>query len=163
MALHKTSILKTSRGFTLLEVVITLAIFSVIAGFGLFITESAFRQSSFAADRDLLVALLQHARAQAIANVCGGTCTGNDGLPHGVHIDSAGHTLTAFQGSSYNSGDTQNQVFTQNPNTVETGATDIIFAQRTGAVTSQQIVTVTAIGRTSVITIEPNGRVWWTN
>jgi len=148
-----------TRGFTLVELLTVMGLFVLLAGLGLFVSMDAYRGSSFRTDRDLLVALLQHARAQAVNNICTGSCT--DGAAHGVAA--TGGVYIAFQGTSYNSSDPQNQVFSANPAVMLGGDTEVLFAQLTGAVAARRVITLAAAEQVSVITIEPNGRIWWTN
>lgn len=153
-----------SRGFTLFEVLIVIAIMVVVLGFGLFASMDSFRGGSFRSDRDLLVALLQHARSQAINNICvASTCT--DGSAHGVHVDNFAHTYTVFEGTTYNATNVQNQTFQFSPATSISPAptVDVDFSQLDGTIAATKTITLTGGGRTSVITIDPSGRIYWTN
>jgi len=152
----------SSRGLTLVEILVVLTLFLIVGATALLVSMDTYRGTSFRSDRDLLVALLQHARIQSINNICAGSGC-KDGKAHGVHIDQSAHTFTAFQGVTYASRDiSQDQAFNENPTTVATGATDIIFTQLTG-VSNAQLITLTANGKTSVITIDTSGRIAWTN
>lgn len=149
-----------AKGFTLIEVLTVLGLFTLLAGLGLFASMDLYRGSSFHSERDLLVALLQHARAQAVNNICRGMCT--DGVAHGVKIGSGNYIV--FQGSSYASRDaTQDQTFATSPLVTSSGDTEVVFAQLTGVAMPPAVIVLRIGGQVSTTTIEPNGRIWWTH
>ena len=148
-----------ARGFSMLEVLVVLGMFAIVAGFGLFVSMETFRGSNFHSDRDLLVALLQRARAQAVNNMCtGSACT--DGVPHGVHIETDKYVL--FQGSAYSSSDPLNSTFSANPSVTRPASQDVIFAQLTGN-TSATSIALSGGGRSSTISISAQGQITWDN
>ena len=152
--------LAPAKGFTLIEILVVMGLFALLAGLGLMVSMDTYRGSSFRADRDLFVALLQHARAQAVNNICTGTCT--DGAAHGVGVAAGAYTV--FQGSSYGARDaSQDQTFTASPMVTPSGDTEVVFEQLTGAVVSQRVIVLNGDGKVSTTTIETNGRIWWTN
>ena len=133
--------------------------FAIVGGFALFVSQETYRGSNFRSDRDLLVATLQRARAQAMNNICFGTCT--DGKPHGVHIESDKYIV--FQGSTYDSSDSNNATFQSTITTAKTPSTlDIVFSQLSGTTTAIA-VTLVGGGHTSVISIGSEGQITWTN
>lgn len=85
----KFPILNREDGFSLIEIVIVMALLAIIGGLALIMNFDDYRGYSFRNERDLLVSVLQRARSQSVNNVClsGLSCTG--GQPHGVHIGSA--------------------------------------------------------------------------
>jgi type IV fimbrial biogenesis protein FimT len=164
MRLHNTS--KSTKGFTLIEVLVVLSMLAIVAALAVFVSMDTYRGSSFRADRDLLVALLQHARAEAIHNICAGTsCTNTSpaaDTTHGLYVGATTYTL--FQGSSYALRTTaEDQNYSEDALVSRTGATEVVFQPLTGTVAAQATITLTGSGKTSVITIEPSGRIWWTN
>jgi prepilin-type N-terminal cleavage/methylation domain-containing protein len=58
-----------ARGFTLVEVLISIAILTLLAGLGLFVTVGAYQGSVSRSERDIVVSLLERARSRAMANV----------------------------------------------------------------------------------------------
>ncbi|OGG91506.1 hypothetical protein A3H16_03425 [Candidatus Kaiserbacteria bacterium RIFCSPLOWO2_12_FULL_53_8] len=79
---------------------IVMALVTIVGAFGLLLGTDSYRGYSFHSDHDILVAALQHARSQAIGNVClGEGCT--HGMPHGVFIDAAHNRYVIFQGTNY--------------------------------------------------------------
>ena len=150
---------KSGNGFTFLEILVVMGMFALVAGFALFVSMETYRGSNFRSDRDLLVAALQRARAEAMNNICLGTCA--DGKPHGVHIQSDKYVV--FQGSVYDSSDANNAAFQSTVTSTKTPATlDIIFSQLSGTTTATA-VTLTGSGHTSVISIGSEGQITWTN
>ncbi|MBI3630784.1 MAG: hypothetical protein HY221_00390 [Candidatus Sungbacteria bacterium] len=143
---------------------VVLTLFLVLGSFALLVSTDTYRGSSFRSDRDLLVALLQHARAQSISNVCAGSSCADDGAKHGVHVDGTNHIYTAFTGTSYVAGDPQNQIFEEAPTVTPTPTTfDVVFNQLDGTIASAQTIKLDALGKTSTITIDPSGKISWTN
>src|ERR1043166_3537154 len=100
MALPNT--LTRNRGFTLIELIITIGLISIIATFGLFLSWDYYRGTAFLSEQKIVVSILQKARNQSMSNVCLGTCT--DGKAHGVKFLADKYVI--FQGNSYLSRDT---------------------------------------------------------
>ena len=144
------------RGFTLFEVLIVIGLFTLLGGLALFMSMDSYRGSSFRSDRDLLVSLLQHARARAMNNMCIGTCT--DGKPHGVRVEPDRYVV--FQGPGYSPSDPENAVFPANPSISRTGM-NVVFSQLS-ATTTATSTTLTGGGRASVISISADGQITWT-
>jgi len=138
-----------------------MGIFIMVGGLALFVSMETYRGSSFRSDRDLLVAALQHARAQAMNNICFGTgCA--DGEAHGVHIQSDKYIV--FQGSIYDSSDLNNAAFDSTITTTKTPATlNILFSQLSGNSTPATITLTDVEGHTSAISVSAEGQISWTN
>lgn len=157
------------KGFTLLEILITIGLLAIVASLGLFVSMESYHNSSFHNERDLFISALQHARAQAVNNVCIGlSCT--EGQPHGVHIVTTAGTVThyiVFQGTTYNSVDPLNTVIDVGKNISQnlqvTGMTDVYFDQLSASTTPTTITLQNNLGESSVITIGNEGQISWTN
>jgi Tfp pilus assembly protein FimT len=164
MASRSTYRFANARGVTLLEVLLVVGLFSVLGGFALFVSMDQFRGSSFYTERDLVVGMLQHARALSVNNVCAGSSCQN-GLPHGVRFDAGAFTL--FQGASYSAVDPLNARFDANTAFTHGGTLSggsVIFSQLSGT-TSCSSCTFTlsdAAGHSSTITITADGQITWT-
>ncbi len=144
---------KSGAGFTLIEVLIVIAIFSLLAGFGLLISMDFWRSYSFSSERTIAVSVLQKARTQSMINL--------DQAPHGVRIDSTGYTI--FEGASYVPGALLNEVITKQPAiaiTCTLSPCDIIFGQLSGTSTPST-VTISDGQRSANITINNEGRIDW--
>lgn len=112
--------LHTSRrdnGFTLIELIIVLAITTTILGVGFFVSLDAYRQHVFQSERTVLVSVLQKARSRALSNmyqsahgVCyeepnyiifrGTTCAsglfGNEEIPSNISLARASRFSNSF-------------------------------------------------------------------
>jgi len=131
----------------------------------LFVSMDSYRGSSFRSERDTLVSVLQKARGQAMSNICLGSCTGNDGLKHGVHFTSTQYII--FQGNSYSAADSTNQAVPINNSVTITDTSsnppaDIIFNQL-DAVTAAATIRIADGSHTSDITINTEAQISWTN
>jgi len=149
-------------GFTLVEILVVLALVVVVGKFALMISFDTYRDSSYHADRAYLIAALQHARALSVDNVC----EGNDcesGVPHGVSIQSDEYVI--FQGVSYAARDPSlDEVIGADPTIVRTGLIEVVFAPGSGDVSSPGYFTLTdASGHTSTVTIGNYGQIFWSD
>lgn len=150
------------RGFSLIEVVLVIALVSLCAGYGMFFSMDSYRSHSFYTDRDALVSLLQHARAESMSNICGGTgCTG--GLQHGAVVESDRYVL--FEGANYSTRDaSQDITIERSPLMSATGLTEAIFAVGSGDVaTTGTIYLSDASHHESDISIGSEGQISWTH
>lgn len=158
------------RGFTLIEVLIVMALIVFVAGFGLIVNMESYRATSFRTERDTLVALLQKARSESINNMCfSAACTG--GKPHGIHMGA--HQYVLFQGESYATRDVAlDEVVGARYLGLTTTApsfNDIVFSRLAGTTTpnpggTQTLTLVDSAGvETSVITVSLEGQISWTN
>jgi len=158
----------TNRAFTLLEVMIVMALVVVVGAFGLMLGMDSYRGYAFHSDRETLVAALQHARSQAVGNVCIGTSCAH-GMPHGVYIDAAHSQYVIFEGESYATREADvDAAIDGSPTMTRSGISEIVFAQLSGNASSPsptpwEIVLTDRAGRTSTTTIESEGRIWWTH
>lgn len=175
----QTSNINTKAGFTLIEMVIVISLIAVIGGFGLFFGIDSLRGYSFHSDRDTLVSTLQHARAEAMANICRGKaadCT-DGGKPHGVYIDTTNRKYVIFQGATYVSRDSdQDAPIDANNLTTWKGVNEVVFAELSGDAASADsspdcaseaepicIIVGDQASRTSVITVNSEGQILWSN
>jgi len=160
----------TRSGFTLIELVVVLALIAMVSGFGLIVSMENYRGYSFHNERDTLVTLLTKARSQAVSNMCfGASCT--NGRPHGLHLEP--HHYTLFQGDSYATRDTAvDEVLDaryEGVSAVVPSFTDIVFAQLSGKAVANPlgVATITLIDSagkdTSTISINTEGQISWTN
>lgn len=164
---HRSNRLNVQSGFTLIEILVVMAIFIIIAGFALFVSMDSYRGYSFRSERDTAVIVLQKARSQAMSNSCVGSCSGNDGLKHGVHFDSVGNQYVIFQTTGdYTTGrDAGADQFIPVNNNVSINFPDVVFNQLDGAVPGAPISSTIsdAVGHSSTITINSEGQIDWTN
>ncbi len=72
--------MKNQKGFTLIEILISVAILSIIIGLGLFISFDFYKSYSFRSEESTIVSILQKARSQSMNNI--------NQTRHGVHFAS---------------------------------------------------------------------------
>ncbi|MDQ5922518.1 MAG: GspH protein [Patescibacteria group bacterium] len=157
---------RDNKGFTLIEMVIVLALITIVGGLGLYFGLDSLRGYSFHSDRDVLVSVLQHARSEAISNICRGEgCT--DGKPHGVFIRPPEHpkSYVIFQGTDYANRDIDyDVVIDASSSTSFSGINEIVFERLSGnAITIGDINLVDDRNHTSTISISSMGQILWTN
>lgn len=147
------------HGFTLIELVMVLALIGVIASFSAAMSLSSLSKSAVTQERDLFVTLLlRGARAASLANI-GGTA-------HGVQIDNTNHQYILFNGTTFTAGTASNRVIPYTNNTISItknlpGET-IVFEQLSGNVTSGDGILTISNGNTSQsIIIRSNGQIDW--
>ena len=157
--------LNLSSGFTLLEVLVVLGIFTILGTLGLIASMDMYRGFAFRNDRDMLVTVLQKARSESINNICIGTsCTA--GQPHGIALEEGRYIV--FQGTSSTTRDTSVDEIIRTQYgalVVGTGSrTEVVFKQLSGDVAATGTITLidTAL-HTSVVSISSEGRVSWSN
>src|SRR5579859_6997626 len=152
MASHKVC---TARGFTLVEVLVVIGILAIVAacctlGVG------SFQGGGFRAERDVLLASLMHARAQAQHAVCdAASCTG--ALPHGVYVrtDASGRIMSAvlFEGSAYDPNDALNVETPLSGSAVLAGSNTVIFEPFSGDAMASGTLSLTSGSQSAAITI----------
>ncbi len=152
-------------GFTLLEILVVMGLVLMVVAFGLIVSFDDYRGFTFRNERDIVVSVIQKARGQAINNMCfGAGCT--DGKAHGVYFGIPGQYVV-FQGASYATRDTavDEVIEARDKASVLSGMQSVVFGRlRADATTAGgATLTISQPGHTSTITIEPEGRVWWTN
>jgi len=149
-------------GFTLIEIMTVIGLFTIIAGVGMFFDFDNFRAYSFHSERDTLISTLQHARAEAVSSICRGPC--DEGKPHGVKI--LDNKFIIFQGTDYVSADRDyDAIMDANPNMLHGGLPEVVFEQLSGDVDTPGDITLTDnySGRKSTISINSEGQILWTD
>ena len=84
--------LPVQAGFTLIEIVIVIAIVGFLAIFGIIIGADSYARYNFHSEEDIAVSLLQRARSESINNI--------GGVTHGIYFADPAD-LILFSGSSY--------------------------------------------------------------
>ncbi len=147
------NISRQSNGFTLVEILITIAILAVIFSLGVFISLDFYKSFSSRSERDTIVSILQKARGQALANI--------DQLKHGVHFSTIPTQYILFEGDAYNPGNPGNSVFDAAAGVTIVGAPiDVIFDQLSG---QSSPITISVQDQTGshAISINAAGRIDW--
>lgn len=141
----------TEKGFTLLEVVLSLAVIAVIAGISIPVYES------FQVRNDLDITATTYAQSLRRAQILAEAVDGD--IAWGVYI--IGGSITLFKGTSYPLRDSSfDEVFTIPPSITPSGIAEIVFTKFTGLPQTTGIVTLTSnINETRTITINARGTV----
>lgn len=154
-------------GFTVIEIMVVVAIIVIIGSVTMATNMDSFRGYSFRDERDILINTLTRARSMAVNNMCfGETCEG--GKPHGIHFEADKYTI--FQGSTWASRDGEvDEVIEINP-VIEISTSlllpfDVIFAQLSGDVLIGVLdITISDdTFHTSIISLNSEGQIKWTN
>ena len=144
------------RGFTLIEIMITMALFILLAGIGVGAYFSYYSFSLIKNDMNQVNTLIRDTRFKALKN----PLTDN----YGIHIDSATRTITSFR-DTYNPVNTENidveleqldiTDLSLNPNI---GTTDeILFEAQTGKTQNDGSFTLSENNYSHTIIINPQG------
>lgn len=148
----------STTGFTVIELLLVLALVGIVSAFGLAMSLSSVARSSVQTERDLFVTLLlRGARAEAIANA------GEE--PRGIYIDNQNHRYILFSGSSYSNNNATNRAIPYTDDSLSisnTGGDTIIFEQLSGNVTTGAgTISVTNGVATQTININTVGQIDW--
>jgi len=146
------------RGFTLIEILITLGLLAVVFSFGLFISFDFYKSYSSRSEQDVVVSILQKARSQAMDNI--------NQTKHGVHYGSGvdchsfSKCYVLFEENSFVSGTSSNLEIESNPATTVTWSADPVFNQLDGSV-NPVTITLQQGSKTWIITTNSQGRIDW--
>jgi prepilin-type N-terminal cleavage/methylation domain-containing protein len=151
------------KGFSLIEIIVVMAIFScfilIITGINI----GSYKRYSFHNERDRFISFLFRARSQSINDVCYGIC--DSPKDHGIHLETNQYTF--FQGTVYVLNDPQNEIVDINPNLNIEGPVDIIFLHSSGEVITTPLASSTIkifdSMKNSIITVNKEGGISWTN
>lgn len=138
------------RGFTLIEILIVIAIFSVLISLGLFMSMETFRGTLNRSERDIVVNLLQKARSRALANI--------QQASWGVCYIAPEYII--FRGSECISGLPTNETVPANTANSIVFSSPIVFSQLSATTTGGSI-TITQNGRTAAIIVNQEGMIDW--
>lgn len=148
------NILHRANGFTIIEILVAVAILTAIFGLGLFLSFDFYKSYAARAEKNVVISVLQKARSQAMDNI--------NQTKHGVHFSESPLTYTLFEGSSYNPINPTNLAITASYGITVTSPAlplDVIFDQLSGEVASSPITITLSEGTT--ITINDEGRISW--
>ena len=145
--------LSLSNGFTLIEILVVLAIVASVLGLGLFMSMDVYRGFSFRSERDVVVSVLQKARSRAINNY--------HQTSWGVCYVTPNYIM--FRGTICTSGASTNETIPAGGGVVVTGLSapgGVVFSQLAGNTTAT-IITITQNGKISTTTVNYEGTIIW--
>ena len=137
---------KKQRGFTLFEIIVTIAILTVVISFGMTVDLSSFRGDTFLSEESKIVSALEKARSRAINSMFD--------TNHGVCYVEPNYII--FQGNTCASGET----VSANSNITITWISPIVFDRLTGKTLSSTIHITDGIKSADIITND-EGTIEW--
>lgn len=140
-----------TKGFSLIEIVIVLALFAFIASLGTLFSTNFVSASYALSERDLIVSLLTQVRAKALANV--------HETPHSLFINTDAYVL--YEGTTYSTSNITNVIIPKISHATVGGLQTVTFAQLTADVVHEGSITVAGDTKTYTITINSAGRINW--
>lgn len=139
------------RAFTFIELMIVIAIVSIIATFGVVSFSKLFLQTEVISGVDVSTEALRKARYYALLNRYNSSW--------GVHKNS-NNSMTIFAGNSYASRTTAyDETLNINSNITITGFSDIVFARLTGIPSTTAPYTITSTGYSRQIILSNLGAI----
>ena len=140
------------KGFTLIEIIVVIAILVVVISFGMIVDFSSFSSSTFQNEESKIIALLQKARSRSMSNMFNTT--------HGVCYIPPDYVI--FRGNTCVAGES----IPANTNIASNSSTSfpaVIFSQLTGNTTSATdiIIHLTDGIKGADITINNEGTINW--
>lgn len=138
-------------GFTLIEMLLSVAIIGILVGLSAPVYESFTRRNDLDLTAQTLTATLRRAALYARA--------GNSDTTWGVHVDSS--AITLFQGADFASRNTNFDETTSVPGSIAaSGASEVVFSKLTGAPQTTGTITLqSTTNDTRVITVNAKGMV----
>lgn len=156
-AWHITAPYRSARGFTILELLVVIALMAVLSALTMITLIQPQTTVSLDSAVEVLVADL---RSQQTKSMVGDSGTGGAQVPHGVYVQAGSYTL--FKGAAYSGADTDNFVITMD-SSISLGTTlpssQAVFAEASGELTAASTITVTNTisGQSKVISLNRLG------
>ena len=161
MQSHSISHHASTRGFTLMEVIVTIALMSVLLGLGLILSMDVYRGTIYRSTRQVLISSLTTARGRALSNMYQST--------HGVCYASPDFVI--FRGTTYSAASLYNETVPGNPSVTlsSTGGfitcgsgTGIVFSQLAATTSNTGIITVSESGHADeTVSVNSLGTIIW--
>ncbi len=140
-----------SKGFTLVEAIVVIAVLSIIFSLGIPVSLNMYDSYVFSTERDLLFSILSQSRSIAMTNPLG--------TNSGVYIDDENYTI--FIGANYESRDQNQDTVLQRSNSVTIiGNNEVIFENKSGNTTNTNII-LQLYEREATITTNQEGLINW--
>lgn len=145
----------SESGFTLIEILLAIAIVTILAGMGLWISMDVYRNYSYRSEKETFISAIQKARLESMVNL--------NEAAHGIHVESDKYII--FQGSSYSATSSLSRTIAPSGPVTITGnpslPQDIVFNQLSGTTFSSGTLTIGDGVRATVISINNEGQISW--
>lgn len=142
----------TSNGFTLIEVLVVIAISSMLLVMGLFASFDFYRGYQLNTERDIALGALEKARSRALSNMFESS--------FGVHVENSQYII--FRGSTYVVGAGTNEVIPGNTSISKSPTPyNIVFTELTGLPDAAGVLTLSDDANSKIISINNEGRIDW--
>lgn len=129
--------LSNRSGFTLVEMLLTVSIFSLLFGFATINLTGSQQRASINTTIQTIISDLKNQQIRAMVGDVG---DGSDVGPYGLHFDEDQYVL--FFGETYSSTDSANFEIPLSENIEFTTLTDIIFSEKEGELSSPSSITI---------------------
>ena len=143
----------SARGFTLVEVLITLGIFLLVSTVAVVVGLDSYQRVNFRSDVATAAALLQKARSSAMSNV--------NEASHGVYFDNTAKQFVLFQGNDYASRAPAQDVIIDFSKGVTVTVEEVVFTQLSGAATTDGGIEFSSNGQPVTIEVNADGGINW--
>lgn len=160
MPSHNTFHHDSSHGFSLIEVVVVIALSGTVLGLGLLLSMDVYRGTTFRSTRTTLVSALTTARGRAMSNQYQSA--------HGVCYSAPDFII--FRGATYSAGGSNDRI-AGNPAVTLTSAssfftcgtgTGIVFSQISGVSSNTGTITIHESGHTDeTVSVNTEGTIVW--
>lgn len=139
-------------GLTFIEIIIVIAILTILASLGLIFGIDFYKNYGLDAERNIVLSILQKSRGQAQNNI--------NQSPHGIYFQSDNYVL--FQGASYTSRNSiYDQIIPKNPAINVSGLSEIVFEQLNGRPQIIGDIVLDNAKRSLTISINNEGGINW--
>ncbi len=142
---------RQSSGFSMIEVLIAIAIASIIFLAGYFTNIESFSRELLISEHLTLVSVLQKARNSAMNNIYAS--------PHGVHIEDDSYVI--FRVTPYDINEPTNEEIYRNEKIAISGLDEVVFTQLSGEPDNTGTFTLSDGVRTKQIKIFKGGLIDW--
>ena len=139
-------------GFTLIELIVVIAVSVVIFGFAFGVGSDFYANQSLIGERDSVLNLLRRVRAKAMSNV--------NQSDQGLFV--ATTTYTVFEGGSYASRNQDfDEAFPRSGGVTISGPAEIVFTAIEGASNTSGTISIVSSKGQANISVNSEGRITW--
>jgi prepilin-type N-terminal cleavage/methylation domain-containing protein len=161
MELHSILMLdknRNSSGFTLIEILVSFSILAILACLGLFLSMDFFRGYSFDYERNILIAVLQDARSESLANI--------NQANHGFCFDDTKKEYVIFQGDTCDLANLLNETFPASSiidleMREDSGPVQKIIFEQLNGDSASTTIQLSGNSKSAIIQINEEGRISW--